>query len=115
MDTNLILLLKQARLARGMKQEEIAAVIGVKKNTISNYENGISEPDMDTFIKMCGVYGVDYTLMLRQAYGGVQWVDPVLERIISAVQSLDETGKQEVERFVQYQQSIHKKQDSGEI
>ena len=43
MDTNLILLLKQARLARGMKQEEIASVIGVKKNTISNYENGISE------------------------------------------------------------------------
>lgn len=37
--------LKYLRSAKGLKQNELAGMIDVKTNTISNYENGISEPD----------------------------------------------------------------------
>ena len=37
--------LKFLRLAKGFKQNELASKLNVKTNTISNYENGISEPD----------------------------------------------------------------------
>lgn len=46
--------LKYLRTKKGLKQTELAEKIGVRTNTISNYENGISEPDfkiLDLIIK----------------------------------------------------------------
>ena len=68
-------LLRQARLNKGYTQEDIANKLGVKKNTISNYENGVSEPDMETYIKMCEYYETDPTDILRQAYPNTIYSD----------------------------------------
>lgn len=37
--------LKQARLNKGLTQEELAQMIGVAKSTLTNYEKGNREPD----------------------------------------------------------------------
>lgn len=37
--------LKYLRTKKGLKQSELAEKVGVRTNTISNYENNISEPD----------------------------------------------------------------------
>ena len=39
--------IKDARLALNMTQEELAKKIGVSKNAISNYENGVSTPKIE--------------------------------------------------------------------
>lgn len=39
--------IKEARLAANMTQEELAKRIGVSKNAISNYENGVSTPKVE--------------------------------------------------------------------
>lgn len=39
--------IKEARLAANMTQEELAKRIGVSKNAISNYENGVSTPKLE--------------------------------------------------------------------
>ena len=39
--------IKEARLALNMTQEELAKRIGVSKNAISNYENGVSTPKVE--------------------------------------------------------------------
>ena len=49
----ILTLLKQARLSRKLKQADVGEAIGVKGNTVGNYENGITEPDIETFIKLC--------------------------------------------------------------
>lgn len=51
--------LKQARKASGYTQESLAAAIGVKKSTISGYESGNSEPDMDKIVKLMALLKVD--------------------------------------------------------
>ena len=40
--------LAYARKRQGLRQYELAAQIGVKPNTISNYEKGVSMPDLET-------------------------------------------------------------------
>lgn len=40
-------------------QSDVARKIGVKGNILSNYENGISEPDIDTFCALCDIYDLD--------------------------------------------------------
>ena len=47
--------LKEGRSNANLKQSEVAKKLGVKANTLSNYENGVSEPDIDTFCALCDI------------------------------------------------------------
>jgi len=51
--------LKEARLARHMKQEELAAAVGVTKGAIGNYETEVSSPKDSILIKLMEVLDVD--------------------------------------------------------
>ena len=58
--------LKQLRLEKGVKQEEVARIIGITKSAYSNYEQGIREPSFEILIKLCKYFDVtaDYLLGL---------------------------------------------------
>ena len=44
--------LKHARAEQGLKQSDVAEKLGLKANTISNWEKGRTEPDIDSFVKL---------------------------------------------------------------
>ena len=46
------------RKVSGLSQADLSAQIGVKRNTISNYENGVSAPDFQLLAKLMDVFGV---------------------------------------------------------
>lgn len=52
------------RNERGLLQKELAATLKVSIGTISNYEKGIHEPDLETLGELADYYGVttDYLL-----------------------------------------------------
>ena len=52
--------LTAARKAAGMTQEELSAVIHVARNTISNWEHGRTEPDLETLRQLSQVLNVDF-------------------------------------------------------
>ena len=56
--------LKQARLAKNMSQEELAAFIGKSKNVISNWERGDNKPDADVIFSLCDILNVDANYLL---------------------------------------------------
>lgn len=58
--------LKKAREESGLTQKEVSDKLGLKKTTLSGYENGKSEPSMETLVQLANLYGVslDY-LMCR--------------------------------------------------
>lgn len=51
--------LKQLRLRRGMKQEELAERMQVTRQTISGWETGRRQPDLDTLKKLAEVLDAD--------------------------------------------------------
>lgn len=61
--------LKQSRRSKKLKQSDVANMLNVKSNTISNWENGKSNPDIDTLILLCEVYEISCTDLLEEAYG----------------------------------------------
>lgn len=93
--------LKEGRLISNLKQSEVAQKIGVKANTLSNYENGVSEPDIDTFCALCDIYKLDPSDILGEAYGlGVQGnsfkIKPSEIDHIKKYRSLDSFGQETV-------------------
>ena len=51
-------MLKELRKESGLTQMELARKLNVKQNTISNWENGKSKPDIITTTKLAEVFGV---------------------------------------------------------
>lgn len=60
--------LKTARITNGLKQQDVAEQMGIKANTISNWEKGRTEPDIDSFVKLCDIYKIDCASLLSDVY-----------------------------------------------
>lgn len=52
------LTLRAARINCGMKQKEVADLLGVNVATVSSWETGKTNPSLDNFRRMCGYYHV---------------------------------------------------------
>lgn len=119
MHSIILKLLKQARLANKYNQADVGKAIGVKGNTIGNYENGVTEPDIDTFIRLCKFYGIDYIAILEAAYGHVDEVhfNENELRIIKKYRQLDADGREDVNDYVDMKlaQIQRKSEDAGEL
>ena len=57
--------LKQARVASNLTQEVLAEKVGVSRQTISNWENGKSYPDIASIIILSDVYNMTLDSLLK--------------------------------------------------
>lgn len=48
--------LEAARVNAKMTQQEVSSALNVSRGTISNWENGVTSPDVSQFIKLCEIY-----------------------------------------------------------
>lgn len=101
MNEYLVKKLREGRLNMNLKQSDVTKLTGIKNTTLSNYENGITEPDIDTFLQLCELYGLDYAEILGEAYGlGVVGSDfnirPSEIDLIEMYRELDEHGRKMV-------------------
>lgn len=52
------MILKQKRHEHNLSQTELAKVTGVSQKSISNYEKGISDPDIETLVKFADYFHI---------------------------------------------------------
>jgi len=57
--------LKKARTSAGITQEQVAEKIGVSRQTISNWENGKTLPDIMSVIKLSDLYQITLDELLK--------------------------------------------------
>ncbi len=57
--------LKEARTRAGLKQEELAQELGVSRQTISNWENNRSFPDIGSMMRLSSIYGMSLDALLK--------------------------------------------------
>lgn len=58
--------LKKARTEKGFTQEQTAEALGVSRQTISNWENDKSYPDIISVIKMSEIYSISLDHLLKE-------------------------------------------------
>jgi len=56
--------IRELRKARNMTQKELAEILNSAKSTISQYENNINEPDLETVIKIADCFNVTVDSLL---------------------------------------------------
>ncbi len=97
-------MMKAARRKKGLRQDDVAELLHVKGNTISNWETGATEPDIDSFVQYCHICGANYIEILTQAYGDPTAKTETVEctaaelEMIRRFRALDERGKKNVRR-----------------
>ena len=53
------------RAQAGVTQEQLAEQLEVSRQSVSKWEGGLSFPEMDTLLRICGLYDVDLDTLLR--------------------------------------------------
>lgn len=82
--------LKELRLSRAMTQEELAERLGVRKQTVSRYENSDREPSLRTAERIAACFGI----ALTELSGDAQDKDAHLRRSIDGVyDALNDKGR----------------------
>lgn len=56
--------IRDARVAKGLTQEQLAELAGVSPSYISVVERGIKSPQLDTFVPLCNALGVSADTLL---------------------------------------------------
>lgn len=68
--------LRKARTDAGMSQEQLAEIMAVSRQTVSNWENSRSYPDIERVMRMAELYHLSLDTMLRGDTQMVQsWMD----------------------------------------
>lgn len=50
--------IKRLRKNKGLKQQELAEILGIKRNTYSDWENGKTEPSFENLVKLGDLFDV---------------------------------------------------------
>lgn len=107
--------LANLRREKGIGQKEMASLLNLSVGTISNYENGVHSPDLNTLCRLADFFDVtsDY-LLGRTEYrcppeilGCYVALDYTAQDIINTVLSLDENTQTSIVDFVKYMQHLH--------
>ena len=79
--------LKSARKEAGLTQEQAAEELGVTRQTISNWENGRTWPDIASVVRMSERYSVSLDRLLKGESGTVSRYVAYLEESTGVVKS----------------------------
>ena len=106
--------IKRERLKRGMTQSELASILGVSDITVSRYETGQREPNMDMLFKISDVLNIgldalagitlnddfddpNYQSVLEDmAKEDIVYNDRRIEKLINDFDTVNETGKKKI-------------------
>ena len=56
--------LRQLRTEKGLRQDQLAALLGLNKTAISYYENDSHQPSNDVLIRLAGIFNVTTDFLL---------------------------------------------------
>lgn len=92
--------IKEARKLKGFTQKQLAAKIGAKHNSVSDWENNKNKPDPDTIELLCGVLNITPNYLLATETGEFS---PAEKLLIKKYRDLDDHGKKCVNSVLEWE------------
>ncbi|MCQ2458437.1 MAG: helix-turn-helix domain-containing protein [Clostridia bacterium] len=86
-------IIRSARQARKMSQDELAAAAGVSRNAVAGWETGHSRPDLNSVRPLCRALNIS----LDKFFGGTEGKASGARRVLDKYLRLDEDDRETVE------------------
>ena len=64
--------LREYRKKKGLKATTVGQMIGKSGKTVSGWEHGVGQPDIDTLMKLCAIYGIESFAVFQEPNGEPQ-------------------------------------------
>ena len=112
--------LRQAREQANLTQQDFAKKLGVTKNAISNYENGVSSPKWDVLVKIFDVLQVEPNFLYQDdftARDNGNSLTPTQTSLLSIFDELNDEGQSKVIEYAEdlCRTGYYKKRGSHEL
>lgn len=85
--------LAEIRKSKHFKQTELAEMLNVSQQVISNIERGVTAPDIEQLKKFADIYNISLDQLVGREFLGDD-ADDVERRIISYIKQMDDEGKE---------------------
>ena len=82
------------RKSRGWSQEELAERLDVSRQSVSKWESGVSNPELDKIVAMSTLFGVSTDYLLDMPKGVTVNVDGLSEREVASILEIVNCYKQ---------------------
>ena len=97
--------LRQAREQAGFTQQDLAKKLGVTKNAISNYENGVSSPKWKILVEIFDILHVDPNFLYQDDFSSelaeAHVLTPQQSALLAAFDQLNEEGQTKAVEYVE--------------
>ena len=96
--------LRQAREQANLTQQDFAKKLGVTKNAISNYENGVSSPKWDVLVKIFDVLQVEPNFLYQDDFTASSIdtaLTPTQTSLLSIFDELNDEGQGKVIEYAE--------------
>lgn len=112
--------LRQAREQANLTQQDFAKKLGVTKNAISNYENGVSSPKWDVLVKIFDVLQVEPNFLYQDDFTASSIdtaLTPTQTSLLSIFDELNDEGQGKVIEYAEdlWRTGYYKKRSSHEL
>ncbi len=112
--------LRQAREQANLTQQDFAKKLGVTKNAISNYENGVSSPKWDVLVKIFDVLQVEPNFLYQDDFTASSIdtaLTPTQTSLLSIFDELNDEGQGKVIEYAEdlCRTGYYKKRGSNEL
>lgn len=85
--------LAEIRKSKKLKQTELAEMLNVSQQVISNIERGVTAPDIEQLKKIADIYNISLDQLVGREFLGND-ADDVERKIISYIKQMDDEGKE---------------------
>lgn len=85
--------LAEIRKSKKIKQIELAEMLNVSQQVISNIERGVTTPDIEQLKKIADIYNISLDQLVGREFFGDD-TDGVEKKIISYIKQMDDEGKE---------------------
>lgn len=86
--------IREFREELGLTQSELAKSVGTLQRNVSNWENGVNEPDCATIVKLSELFKIS----IDELFGREQYAEPYVfqgidRQLMNTISQLNETQK----------------------
>lgn len=89
--------LKELRIAKGLKQEEVAKILGIGRTAYGAYELGDNTPPTDKLLTLAEFYGVSLDYILYN-----ERTSPEIDEVVMLFQGLPQQKQEQVQEFIRF-------------